>query len=117
GPRLVAQAGIPAIRAKSMRQTAGLIQGADERGWRVHAPRDPQRRGGTVAIDVPHAGEVARALLARDIVIDYRPGAGIRIAPHFYTTDDEIEACMGAIDEILQTDEWKRYEGVVTTVV
>ncbi|MEO7521989.1 MAG: aminotransferase class V-fold PLP-dependent enzyme [Gemmatimonas sp.] len=117
GPRVIVEAGISAIRAKSVRQTARLVQAADQRGWRVHAPRDPDRRGGTVAIDVPHSGEVARALLARDVVIDYRPGAGIRIAPHFYTTDGEIEVCLDAMDEILRTGEWKRYEGVVTTVV
>ncbi len=116
GPRLVAEAGLTAIRAKSMRQTAALIDAADARAWRVNAPRDADRRGGTVAFDVPHAAEVARALLARDVVIDFRPGAGIRVAPHFYTTDDELAACVAAIDEILATDAWKAFAGVTSTV-
>lgn len=116
GPRIIAAAGIEAIRAKSTRQTARLIALADARGYPVSAPRDAARRGGTVAFDVPHAYEVAQALLARDIVVDYRPGAGIRVAPHFYTTDDELERAVAAIDEILATDAWKVHAGEVLVV-
>ena len=116
GPRLIAAAGMDAVRAKSVRQTAALIALADARGYRVHAPRDPARRGGTVAFDVPHAYEVAQELLARDIVVDYRPGAGIRVAPHFYTTDGELEAAVAAIDDILATGAWTRHAGRRATV-
>jgi kynureninase len=111
GPRIVRRAGIEAIRAKSIRQTTRLIQLADDRGFRVHAARDAERRGGTVAIRVPHPYEVAQTLLARDILVDYRPEAGIRIAPHFYTSDDEIESAVAAIDEILEREEWKKFAG------
>ncbi len=110
GPRIVRRAGIEAIRAKSIRQTSRLVELADERRYRVNAPRDPARRGGTVAIDVPHAYEVAQTLLANEVLVDYRPGAGIRIAPHFYTTDDEIERAIGLIDDTLASGEWRRFE-------
>ncbi|CAA9309894.1 MAG: Cysteine desulfurase [uncultured Gemmatimonadaceae bacterium] len=116
GPRILRAAGIDAVRAKSTRQTARLIALADERGYRVHAPRDPDRRGGTVAFDVPHGREVAQALLARDIVIDYRPGAGIRVAPHFYTSDDELDAAVAAIDEVLATGAWRAHADRQTVV-
>jgi kynureninase len=109
GPRIVREAGIEAVRAKSVRQTERLIALADARGYAVAAPRDAQRRGGTVAFDVPHAREVSRALLARDVIVDYRPGAGIRVAPHFYTSDDEVEAVVALIDDILARDSWTRY--------
>jgi kynureninase len=109
GPRLLAAAGIEAVRAKSMRQTARLIELADARGFPVTAPRDPARRGGTVAFGVPHAREVARALIAREVIVDYRPNAGIRVAPHFYTRDDEVESVVETIDEILARGEWERY--------
>ena len=109
GPRILAEVGIEAIRAKSVRQTARLVELADARGYPVHAPRDPARRGGTVAFDVPHGLEVARWLLSRDVVIDYRPGAGIRVAPHFYTSDDELEAAVAAIDECLATGAWRDF--------
>jgi kynureninase len=116
GPRIVRRAGLAAIRAKSMRQTARLVAMADERGYAVAAPRNPDARGGTVAFDVPHAAEVARALLARDVVIDYRPGAGIRVAPHFYTSDAEVERVVTEIDDILATGAWRAFEGVRSTV-
>jgi kynureninase len=109
GPQILREAGMEAIRAKSVRQTSRLIELADARGYLVSAPRDPARRGGTVAFDVPHAREVAQALLAREVIVDYRPGAGIRVAPHFYTSDDEVESVVGEIDEILAKEEWKRY--------
>jgi kynureninase len=109
GPRILREAGIDAVRAKSVRQTDRLIALADARGFPVAAPRDAARRGGTVAFDVPHAREVSRALLARDVIVDYRPGAGIRVAPHFYTSDSELEAVVELIDDILARDTWTRY--------
>lgn len=109
GPRLVLEAGIDAIRAKSRRQTARLIDMADARGWAVNAPRAADRRGGTVALDVPHGLAVSRALGARDILVDFRPGAGVRVAPHFYTSDAELELAVGAIDEILATNAWRDF--------
>ena len=116
GLRIIGEAGLPAIREKSQRQTAWLLAQADSRGWRAHAPRDAARRGGTVAFDVPHGAEVARALLAQDVVIDFRPGAGIRIAPHFYTTDEELETCVAAIDEILASGTWQKFAGITSIV-
>jgi kynureninase len=80
---------------------ARIVELADARGWKVHAPRDPNRRAGTATLDVPDGEAVCRALLERDIVTDYRPGAGLRIAPHFYNSDDEIDAAIAAMDEVL----------------
>lgn len=116
GPRILHRAGIEAVREKSIRQTARLIALADERGYRVAAPRDPARRGGTVALDVPHAREVAQVLLAERVIVDYRPGAGIRVAPHFYTSDAELEHCMAVIDDTLRTGAWRRFEGTTSVV-
>jgi len=116
GPRIVGEAGIDAIRAKSIRQTSRLVELADARGFQLHAPRDPARRGGTVAFDVPHSYEVAQCLLDRDILVDFRPGAGIRVAPHFYTRDDELEEAVSAIDDILATGAWSRFAGSSSVV-
>jgi kynureninase len=116
GPALVHEAGMAQVRAKSERQTARLIALADARGYKVSAPRDPARRGGTVAFDVPHGYEVAQELLRRGIVIDYRPNAGIRVAPHFYTSDDELERAVGEIDDILATGAWQAHAGTRATV-
>ena len=111
GPRIIRQAGIAAVRAKSERQTAALIALAEARGYPVAAPLASSRRGGTVAFDVPHGLEVSRCLLEREIIVDYRPGAGIRVAPHFYTSDDELELVVGEIDQIIERGDWRRHAG------
>lgn len=110
GPRIVRRAGIERIREKSIRQTSRLIALADERGYAVTAPRDSAHRGGTVAFDVPHAYEVSQFLLANDVIVDYRPGAGIRVAPHFYTSDEELERAVAMIDDALASGRWQAYE-------
>jgi kynureninase len=116
GPRLLREATMESIREKSVRQTTRLIELADARGFTVTAPRDAERRGGTVAFDVPHAREVSQALLARDVIVDYRPGAGIRVAPHFYTSDAEVDSVVEIIDSILAKGEWKKYTQARTVV-
>jgi kynureninase len=117
GPQIVLNAGIDAIRAKSVRQTEWLIAAADARGYRVHAPRESKQRGGTVAFDVPHGREVAQFLLSRNIIVDYRVGAGIRVGPHFYTRDEEIDTCIGAIDECLARGDWRRFSEAASSAV
>lgn len=116
GPKIVQRAGVEAIRRKSTRQTARLVELADERGYRVRAPRDPERRGGTVAVDVPNAAAVAQDLLTREILVDYRVGAGIRIAPHFFTMDSELDDVFAAIDESLGSGSWKQYASLAPVV-
>ncbi|MCB9880572.1 MAG: aminotransferase class V-fold PLP-dependent enzyme [Planctomycetes bacterium] len=111
GIRILGEVGIERVREQSMRQTARLYELATARDYRVHAPADPEVRGGTIAIDVPHGYEVCQELLSRDIIVDYRPGAGIRIAPHFYTLDAECEAAIAAIDDILETRAYERFVG------
>ncbi len=101
GLAIVADAGVDRIRAKSIRQTTTLIELADRHGWRVNSPRDAGKRGGTVSIDMPNAERVCRELLKRDILVDWRPNAGVRMSPHFYTLDEELGAAMAAAAEIL----------------
>jgi len=101
GLRIVGEIGVEAIRAKSRRQTARLVELADARGWPVNTPRDPDRRGGTVSIDMPNAQDVCARLLERDVLVDFRPKAGVRLSPHFYTKDDELDIAIAAIDEIV----------------
>lgn len=109
GLELVNQVGVAAIRAKSERQTARLLALADARGIRCTTPRDPARRGGTVALDVEHGYEVSRGLKALDVLCDYRPGAGVRLSPHFYTRDDELDAAVESVVEILSGNAWRAF--------
>ncbi|HXY49115.1 MAG TPA: aminotransferase class V-fold PLP-dependent enzyme [Terriglobales bacterium] len=102
GIRIIRDVGVERIREKSKRQTARLIELADKQGWHVNTPRDPEKRGGTVSIEMPDSQEVCRELLRRDILVDWRPNAGVRMSPHFYNTDAELEAAIAAIEEILK---------------
>jgi len=111
GPRIVREAGPAAIREKSLRQTALVAELARRRGFRSAAAPEPSRRGGTVAVEVPNGLEVSRELNARDVVVDFRPGVGIRLSPHFYTEDAEIDHAFQAIDEILASGAWERWKG------
>jgi len=101
GYEIISEIGVENIRKKSMAQTSLLIDVAEEAGFRVNAPRDPQKRGGTVAIDVPNGYEVTKELLRRDFLVDFRPRAGIRVAPHFYSKDEELDLTVREIRKIL----------------
>ena len=103
GLRIIQEIGVEAIREKSKRQTARLIQLAEQHGWRVNTPRDPEKRGGTVSINMPNSQEVCGELLKRDILVDFRPKAGVRFSPHFYNTDEELETAISAVEEILHS--------------
>jgi kynureninase len=102
GLKIITEVGVERIREKSKRQSSRLLSMAEERGWRVNSPRDSEKRGGTVSIDMPNAEHVCRELLKRDILVDYRPKAGVRMAPHFYNKDEELDTAIAAVEEILQ---------------
>ena len=102
GYEMVQKIGVPAIRAKSMRQTARMIEKARGLGLRVNSPLDPARRGGSVILDVPDGRRVCDELIKRKFLVDYRPGAGVRVAPHFYTTDEECDAVVEQADAIVR---------------
>ena len=92
------------------------MDAASVRGWRLNTPTDDRERGASVVIDIPDGAAVTKELMARDVIVDYRPGAGIRVAPHFYTSDDEVEGVVASIDEILAQEDWKRYSETQTVV-
>jgi kynureninase len=101
GYEIVNEVGVTAIRAKSERQTQRIIALADEAGFTVRSPRDPATRGGTIILDVPNGREVTAELCRRQVLVDFRPGAGIRIAPHFYTSDEEISHTIDELHSIV----------------
>ena len=103
GLEIVGKIGVEAIREKSRRQVARLIELARGEGFTVNVPEEAERRGGTVAVNTPHAYEISRELVRRQYLVDFRPGAGIRISPHFYTADEELEAVVQEIRRIIDT--------------
>lgn len=101
GYEIIRQVGVERIRQRSLRLTERLMNWADELGWTVMTPRQPERRGGHVTIQVPGGEGISRELVRRGYLVDFRPGAGIRIAPHFYNTEEEVDAVMEAIRRLL----------------
>jgi kynureninase len=100
GYEIVASIGVPAIRARSLLLTRRLLEGAAAAGYRINTPTADHARGGSVILDVSDGAAVVDRLIARGIIVDYRPGAGIRIAPHFYNTEAEIDHALAVLSEL-----------------
>jgi kynureninase len=97
GVEIIGEIGVERIRKKSLRQTRRIMDVCDQRGYRVNTPREDARRGGTICFDFEGSGEVAKALNASNFLCDHRPQSGIRVSPHFYTTDEEVERFMSEV--------------------
>jgi kynureninase len=103
GYKIINEIGVAAIREKNTRQTTTLIELAEEAGFRVTSPRDPAQRGGTITIAVDHAAAMTKELVRREVIVDYRPGAGVRVSPHFYTSDEEVARVVSEMKTIRDT--------------
>jgi kynureninase len=110
GYDVVAAVGIEAIRRKSVRQTQLLLDLARENGLTPRTPDAAEERGGMAILDVPHGAAVTRELLRREVLVDHRPGAGIRISPHFYNTDAEVRRVVAEIRDVLDGGTWRAHE-------
>jgi kynureninase len=103
GYRIINEIGVQNIRNKSTRQTERLIALAEEAGFSVTSPRDTTARGGTITIAHEDAAAMTKELLRREFIVDYRPGAGVRVSPHFYTSDEELELVIREMKVIRDT--------------
>ena len=101
GYEIVAEVGVPAIRARSLALTRRLIEAAQRNGWRLNTPLSDDARGGSVVIDVPDGARVTDELLRQNVIVDYRPNAGIRLAPHFYSTEMEIDRAVAVMEALV----------------
>ncbi len=99
GYKIIREVGVDRIRAKSQRLVNRIMERARGAGLGVTCPADDARRGGTVAVNPPEAKRVCDELLKRNFVVDYRPKAGIRVSPHFYSTAEECDA---TVDEVVK---------------
>ncbi len=113
GYDLIEEIGVERIRANSLRQTELLIRLAEAAGFTIASPRTPERRGGTVTVHVDEFPAVHAELSERQILCDFRPSAGIRIGPHYFTSDAELEHVIAQICEIVETGAYERHRGVL----
>ncbi len=112
GYKIINEIGVEAIREKSVRQTQRLIALAEEAGFRVTSPKNPAQRGGTITIWDDNAGAITKELIRREFIVDYRPGAGVRISPHFYTKDEELELVISEMKQIRDANAYATQEKV-----
>ena len=112
GYRIINEIGVDKIREKSVRQTTRLIALAEEAGFKVTSPRNASDRGGTITIGHDDAAAITKELIRREFIVDYRPGAGVRISPHFYNTDEELELVIDEMKKIRDTGAYQTAEGV-----
>ena len=101
GYEILLEIGVPAIREKSLRLTERILDRASVRGWKVWTPREAARRGGTVSLGIPDAPRVCEELARRGVVVDWRPEVGLRIGPHFYNTEDDVDRALAEIENIV----------------
>jgi kynureninase len=112
GYKIINELGVDRIRAKSVRQTGRLIQLAQEAGFKVTSPKNPEQRGGTITVWHEEAAAITRELIRREFIVDFRPGAGVRISPHFYTKDDELDLVINEMKKIRDARAYDRAEHV-----
>jgi selenocysteine lyase/cysteine desulfurase len=95
---IIASIGVPAIREASLRLTSRVVSHALEAGIQIATPREPDRRGGIVCLRFPGDAAAVATLKERGFVCSYR--GGVRVAPHFYNTEDEVDAFMHALVDV-----------------
>jgi len=109
GYDVIEEVGVDRIRARSLALTQLLIDRLDAAGFEIGSPREPARRGGTVLVRTPADAAVHRELGERGIICDFRPDAGIRLGPHFYNTEEELEATVRELTEIVASGAYERH--------
>ncbi len=100
GHEIIRAIGVPQIREHNVRLTDRVAAMALERGLRVNTPLQAERRTGWIGIDFDGSEAACRKLIERRVFLDYRPNCGIRVGPHFYTTDDDVTAFFAELDAV-----------------
>lgn len=111
GYDIIEEVGVDRIRERSLRLTSLLIELLEAAGFEISSPREPARRGGTVLVRTPDDSAVHRELGERNIICDFRPGAGIRLGPHFYNTEDELRQTVAQLVDIVESGAFARHGG------
>lgn len=114
GYKIIGEIGAGKIREKSQRQTQTLIAAAESEGFTVTSPKNPDERGGTICVAHERADLMAKELVRREFIVDFRPGAGIRVSPHFYTKDEELELFVKELKDIRDTKAYERHQTAKT---
>jgi kynureninase len=118
GLEVIEGVGIEQIRQKSILQTDLIIRRAKERNYVLFTPEKSSERGGAVSVSLPNAFQIKQALEERRFKVDFRKGKAkepdvIRIGPHFYTQNKEIELFFNETDALYRSGEYKKYPDTI----
>jgi kynureninase len=94
------EVGIERIRAHNLALSQIIVDRALELGLTVHSPLEAHRRAGFVAVDFAGSEAASRALIDEHYKLDWRPGCGLRLGPHFYTLEAEVHRLMDRVAEL-----------------
>jgi len=111
GYDVIEEVGVDRIRARSLELTDLLIRLADEAGFEVTSRRDQARRGASATLRTPGFEGVHAELAERQILCDFRPEVGLRLGPHFFNTEAELEYAIGQTVEIVSSGVHERHLG------
>jgi kynureninase len=111
GYDVIEEVGVFAIRRRSLDLTDHLIRLADAAGFEVTSNRDPAMRGASVSVRMPGFEGVHKELAERQVLCDFRPEVGLRIGPHFFNTEEELDFAIGQVKGILATGAHERHLG------
>ena len=92
GQELVDEIGIEAIAARNAELTGRLVERAEAAGFSLRLP-DPRCRTAIVMVRHDDPAGAVKHLAANGVIVDYRPGH-VRISPHFYNSEEEIDRCV-----------------------
>jgi selenocysteine lyase/cysteine desulfurase len=101
GLQIIEEVGVKTIQAESQRRTEWMIDFAVDKGWKVNSPRDVNERGASVMIYVEDGPGMVKRLAERKVFVDCRPKVGLRMSPHFFNTDEEVQEAMGILAELM----------------
>jgi kynureninase len=101
GLQMVGEVGLSDIQSESRRRTEWMIEFALDHGWTVNSPREVDQRGGSVMIGVPDGPAMVRRLAERKVFVDCRPQVGLRMSPHFFNTDEEVQEALEILSDLM----------------
>lgn len=102
GLDIIQEISVESICERTRYLTNDLIARARERGWNVRTPQEPECRTSIVMLELEQPQVIVEALVARNIITDFRPGL-LRVSPYFYNTVEENALVIDAIDDILKS--------------
>jgi kynureninase len=102
GLEIIEAVGIEEIATESQRRTESMIEFGRERGWTINTPLEKNQRGGSVMIGVDNAQHTAERLAEQRVFVDWRPGAGLRVSPHFFNTDEEFDEALNILAGLIK---------------